>query len=191
MLRTTRDATPRRRFSDEPTQEGPAAGAERRGTDRSATPQPVWPGAGGSRSARQSRASGGQWGAVHGGGGGGGTALGRCRRALGRPLQPGRAGGALSRAWGWRSRALHERRAGARLGRSPAPARARARWDRHVVARDLTAGAAPRIRRVATGEHLHHLVRASGGGVELAAHADVVPDRPGGALAQARTGAPD
>src|SRR5262249_22145623 len=74
-------------------------------------------------------------------------------------------------------------------GRGSPHARAGGRPDRHLVLDDLTTGAASRARWVAAGEHLHHLVRAQGRGLELAAHADVVPDRPGGALAQARAAA--
>src|SRR5262249_32190174 len=89
------------------------------------------------------------------------------------------------------SRPLYQRRAGAYPGRSPPHPRARARPDRHLVVGDLAAGAAPGRRRVAAGEHLHDLVCADRGGVELAAHADVGSDRSRGAAAQAWAGARD
>jgi hypothetical protein len=50
------------------------------------------------------------------------AALGRCRCPPGRPLQPRRAGGALSAARRGTRCPLQERRAGAHLGRSPAHA---------------------------------------------------------------------
>lgn len=67
--------------------------------------------------------------------------------------------------------------------------RSRAGRDGHVVARQLAAGAPPRAERLDAGQHLHRLVCAERGGLELAAHTHLVPDGQG--VAQAPTGTGD
>ncbi len=52
-----------------------------------------------------------------------------------------------------------------------------ATWSLVTLQRALQRALAPRARRLAAGEHLHHLVRAARLRLELAAHPHLVPDR--------------
>ena len=106
-----------------------------------------------------------------------GPPLRGCGRPAGRPLQSEGTGSALSPARRGTCRSLHERRARTHPGRGSAGAPARGGWDRDLVTRDAPARPASGARRLGAGEHLHHLVRADRRGLELAADADVVPDR--------------
>src|SRR5260370_1451993 len=97
MLRSTRAAKDGWKFSDEPTQEGRAAGAERGGTSGSGPAQPLRRGVGSGGGGRHGRAGGGHWGDLYSG-----SARGRAELATDQELArdaelaPDRRGGAAA-----------------------------------------------------------------------------------------------
>src|SRR5262249_5042719 len=65
---------------------------------------------------------------------------------------------------------------------------ARGGWDSHLVAEYVAARLAPGSRRLAAGEHLHHLVRPARGRLRLGQGSQLVRDRHGHPQAQERDG---
>ena len=163
----------------DPSTERSGASAQRRrarslGADRSCAERPRQP-----RGTRQSAAGCGGRGELHRGGPSGRPPFGGRRCSAGVPLQPRRVG--CYRTWSWwrTSDRIWRGRTEANSGRARAPARPGKGRDSHLVAEHAAAGAAYCGRRVAHGQHLHHLACAARRWLDMESRSHLVQDRNG------------
>lgn len=108
-----------------------------------------------------------------------GAEYSRAAQRAWRHLRPGMAG---------RVESVYERRARADSGRGTPDTRSGAGWDSDVVARDLAGGVASGARLLASGQHLHDLVRPERSEAELAADAHLVSNGQCAPQAEAQDG---